>query len=385
MPALLDFAPVFQENATTIRARMDADANAGLTVDDPRWIDTREGTFYWDITQVVVLELARIWDAISLEVVAAAFPIFAWGPYLDYHAALFGLERKAATAAEGTVTFVGAAGSLIATGTVVSAAPADPDGLSTEFVTTGSATIGAGGSVEVPIVASDAGTEGNLSTGAITSIDSPLVGVDSVSNTVPTEGGNDEETDEALRERILVEFEGQGAGNINDYKRWALSRPGVGRVFVNPVWQGPGTVQVVVMTDTGDPVSGTVVTDVQNYLDPTVGTADGVAPPGITVTVQTPTAVTINIVASITFKNGYSLDGSGGTIEQRSAITQALDDYIGALDVGEDVIYQHVLAQFFRAEGVLTVPTLTVNGAATDVAITADPPQVASLGTPTLS
>lgn len=385
MPALLDFTPVFQESAATIRARMDADANAGLSVGDPRWLDTREGTFYWDITQVVVLELARLWDALSLEVVAAAFPIFAWGDYLDYHAALFGLERKAAVAAEGVVKFTGTQGSVIATGAIVSALPASPDGIAVEFATTATATIPVAGWVEVGVVAVDPGSEGNVSSGAITSIDSPLVGVDTVTNDAATEGGTDVEDDEALRERLMIEFEGQGGGSINDYKRWALSRPGVGRVFVNPVWNGPGTVQVVLMTATGDPVSGAVVADVQTYLDPTAGTADGVAPPGITVTVQTPAAVAINVAATVTFKPGYSLDGTGGTVEQRSLILKALSDYIDSLQVGETVVYQHVLAQFFRADGVYSVGGLTVNGGTADVALTSNPPQVASLGTVTLT
>ena len=70
---ILDFTPVYQEDAASIRARLDADANAGFALDDPSWMDTREGTFYYDVTQVAVLEFARIWDALSVEVPAAAF------------------------------------------------------------------------------------------------------------------------------------------------------------------------------------------------------------------------------------------------------------------------------------------------------------------------
>lgn len=385
MAELMDFLPLFQESIETVRGRMDADANAGLTSSDPLWVDTREGTFYWDVTQVSALEIVRLWDALSVEVPAAAFPIFAWGEYLDNHAATFDLERKPAVPATGLVTFTGTDGTLIATGTVVSTEPADPDADPIEFSTTAPATV-AGGTAVVAVQAEVSGAVGNVSAGAIVNVDSPAPTLTGVANTDGTAGGTDVESDEALRERILLEFAGTGDGNINDYKRWALSRPGVGRVFVNPVWAGPGTVQVVVMTETGDPVATGVVTDVQDYIDPTSGTADGVAPPGVTVTVQTPAPVTIAISASVSFKPGYSLDGSGGAIAQGAIIIAALSDYVNGLDVGEDVIFNHVKAQFFRASGVLDVPSLTVNSGTTDVAISVSgPTQVAQLGTPALS
>jgi uncharacterized phage protein gp47/JayE len=382
-----DFYPLFPaEDKEAIRGRMDADANAGLALDDPEWIDTREGTFYWDITEVVILELARIWDALSVEVPACAFAIFAWGDYLDNHAATFGLERKAAVAAEGAVTFTGTVGTVVNIGTVVAVEAATDETDEIEFVTTETQTIGGGGTVTVAVEALESGADSNVSAGAVTLINSPDPLLTSVTNLAAISGGVDTENDEELRERILIEFDGQGGGRINDYKRWALSIAGVGRVFVQPVWAGPGTVQVVVMTSSGDPVAGSVVTAVQNYIDPTAGAADGMAPPGITVTVQTPAAVAIAVNATVTFKTAaYSLDGSGGLVEQRSIIEKALSDYIDKLDVGEDVIYNHVLAAFFKAEGVLNVSGLTVNGGTADIAITSSSPtQIAQLGTVTL-
>lgn len=384
---IVEWIPLFTRTASDIRASMDADANAGLVSTDSEWVDTREGTFYFDVTQVCLLECARIWDSLATEVPAAAFPLFAWGDYLDYHAATFGLERKAAVAAQGTVTFTGTAGTAIPTGVTVGTIPASADVDPVEFLTTAPATVGVGGTISVPVVAADEGASGNVSAGAIIEIVSPSPGVSAVTNAAATTGGVDVENDEDLRGRILLEFEGAGGGRISDYKRWALSVPGVGRVFVNPVWNGPGTVQVVVMTSTGDPVAGSVVSAVQDYIDPATGSAEGQAPPGVTVTVQTPTAVAVNIVASVTFKSGaYTLGGTGGTIEQQSQIVAALSDYIDNLDVGEDVIYNHVLAAFFRAEGVLNVSGLTVNGGTADVGITpGTPTQIASLGTVTLS
>lgn len=487
MAGLLDFPPLFNESATTIRGRFDADANAGLSLDDPRWIDTREGSFYFDITQVILLELTRVWDALSVEVPAAAFALFAWGEYLDNHAAIFALTRKAAVSATGTVNFLGTPGTLVGMNTIVSANGATDDSPTIEFATTAPGTIAAalatptgmtttpsttGGTlaagtyyyqataynafgetvgtpqvsavttgttgsvavdwanvtgatgyrlyrtsisggvgqriydgsisaytdtnaavpgaagpptqdtsagVAIPVAAVDPGTEGNVSAGTIINLESPNPAVTLVSNPAATAGGVEEESDEALRARILLEFQPGGPGTIVDYQRWALTVPGVGKVFVNPVWNGPGTVQVVVMTDTGDPVATSVVTAVQNYLDPTSGTADGKAPPGVTVTVQTPTAVAITVTGTVTYKAGYSIDGSGGTTAQRTAILTALSNYIDGLDVGDDVVYAHVVSCFFQAEGVYNVSGVTVNGGTSDIVITSNPPQVATL------
>lgn len=490
MTDLLDFIPLYQEDAASVRGRMDSDINAGLTIDDPRWVDTREGTFYYDITQVVLLEIVRLWDALSVEVPAAGFVAFAWGPYLDAHALLFGLERKDATPAGGSVTVTGSAGATVPSGSVFATEATTDDADTIEFASTAAGTIGSqlaapspvsatadntagalpantyyyyvtaysafgetdatlvtsatttGGlsrvtidwpdvagalgyrvyrttvsgtqgqriydgavstyldsnpvgsgvlgppqennsaGVTVPVTALVAGAEGNVGSGAITEIESGDLALNAVTNTAALAGGTEEETDEELRARILLEFEGRGAGNINDYRRWALSRPGVGRVFVNPVWNGPGTVQVVVMTSTGDPVSAAIVNDVQAYIDPTSGTSDGQAPPGVTVTVSTPTAVNVAVVGTVAFKPGYSLDGTAGTTAQRALIVQALSDYIDSLDVGDDVIYDHVKAQFFRVPGVLTISGVTVNGGTADVALSTNPPQIASLTLP---
>jgi uncharacterized phage protein gp47/JayE len=483
MADLLDFVPVFQEDAATVRARLDADANAGIDIADPMWVDTREGTFYWDITQVILLELVRIWDALSFEVPASAFVVFAWGTYLDAHAATYDLERKGAVEASGELTLIGDPGATISAGLVVSAEAASDTDESPEFRTIAEVTLGAGLSspagltatpttggtlpdgtylysvtalnafgetnasptvsvdvtdgtadldwsdvtgatggynvyrdgffvansgtsaytdtgaaapstviapdenttagATVGIVALEPGAAGKVAAGSITSIESPVDALDSVTNAAPTQGGVDVESDAALRERIMLEFAGRGMGNINDYRRSALALAGVGRVTVIPVWNGPGTVKVVLMDEDGGPVSSVVTDAATAFFDPVTGDAEGAAPPGVEVTISTPTQVPIDVVATVTFKPGYSLTGATGGSAQEASILKALAAYIGSLDVGEDVIYEHVKAQFFRAEGVYTISGVTVEGGTSDVVITTD--QIASLGTVTLS
>lgn len=492
MADLRDYLPLFQETPESIRGRLDADANADLEIDDPRYIDLREGGFYYDITQVAVLEFARIWDALSVEVPASAFVLYAWGVYLDYHAGVFNLERKAAVAAAGEATFTGDEDVEVVTGTVISADAPTDEGETIEFITTEDGTTGtqvlapgtvtptpsgSGGSlgtatyyyvvsavnefgettsspeasaivtgpsgsvaldwadvtgadgyrvyrgtvsggpyqrigspatsdlddlgnagtvfgppdlnstagVTIPIVAVETGSQGNLAAGAITNLDTVNVGIETVTNGDTTTSGADIEDDDSLRERILFQFEGRGAGNQNDYRAWALAYPGVGEAYVEPVWAGPGTVLVVVMDGNGDAVATPVVDGLQAELDPTPGTGDGLAPIGVTVTVATPEIVDIEVSATVTFETGYSLDGTGGLIATRSQIEDALRAYIDKLVVGDDVIYDHVKAQFYSVPGVHLVTSVEVNAGTIDVLISTSPAQVAQLSAATLS
>jgi uncharacterized phage protein gp47/JayE len=138
MTDIVDLTEVFSETLARVRARMDADANAGIDPTGPAFIDTREGTFYWDMTQPSAMECARLWDAMT-ETVAAAFPSTAWGDYLDEHGATFGLTRDPAVAATGQLLFTTDQATLIAAGTQASSI-ASATGDTITFQTTQSGT-----------------------------------------------------------------------------------------------------------------------------------------------------------------------------------------------------------------------------------------------------
>ena len=244
---------------------------------------------------------------------------------------------------------------------------------------------GTGGFFRASIEAADAGKLGNVGPDAITNLLTPITGVDSVTNDEATENGADEESDEELRVRVLLAFQGSGGGNIADHMKWALAWPGIGRVTVIPIVDGPGTVGVMIMTADGDPVSTSVVDDYQRAINPLPEQGGGIAPVGQTVIVKTPERVLIDVVSDIDFESGYSLDGTSGTVNLRSNIEAALSNYIDSLEAGEDVIRDHVLAQVYSVEGVYKVNSLTIEGGTADVAINSTTPQVAALGTVTLT
>lgn len=451
MSDLIDFLPLRTETLQSIRARMDADVNAGIPPTDQAFMDTVEGSAFFDLSQVVALEAERLWDMAATEIPAAAFPKFAWGDYLDDHGETIGLERKAAAAATGQVTFSGTNGTLIATGTIVRTAQTDPDSDPIEFATTASATI-ASGTATVGVQAVVPGAQGNLAANQISEMPAPPSGVTSVTNAAAITGGADVESDEAYRERILLVLSSpQGAGTITDYKQWALAYAGVGFVSVEPLWDGAGTVRVMVTDVNNDPVGGTIVSGLKNLLDPanvattTTGTntlptgtlnvvstagfrtsgkidfggqsvtytgktgttftgctggsgaisagsavtqsgeGRGLAPIGAIVTVGTPTTLTVNVAATITYASGYSATGTAGTIALTATITDAIKAYVDALAPGEDVILSKVIAAIADVTGVADVSPTSVQLAGVNATKVVAATEVAATGTVTLS
>lgn len=256
------------DDEATIRDRWDAWANEGLTLADPNRIDTREGSIFQITTEPGVREAARIYDRMGTEVVAASSALYAFLSYLDDQAESRGLERLAATQADGTATFTGAIATGIPTGTGVEVEPVDPDADPISFTTTAPAVVGGAGTVDVPVTAILPGSDGNVGVGAISIISTPVTGLVSVTNADPTTGGTDVETDEQLRDRVIGSFTAATPGNQLYYQQIAENWPGVGKATVIPLFAGPDTVLVVVTTASGGPVSQSTIDALQEDLDP---------------------------------------------------------------------------------------------------------------------
>jgi uncharacterized phage protein gp47/JayE len=346
--------PLFGRSEDVLRSEFDVRANAGLSPDDEGWIDTRQGSAYHLATQPLVIELAAAYDRMN-EVVAASILATSWGKYLDAHAASFGQERLAASYAEAVITFTGVPGTLIGTGLRVGIVQTDPDVETPIYETVESGTIPIGGSVQLTVRALESGEAGNAAQDEITLLVTGLEGIESLTNPAPASGGAEVETDDALKERLMVAFSGGGNATKAAYAQEALRWPGIGRVAVEVAWNGPGTVRLVVQDDAGDPVPGSVVADLQDHMDPVTGGGEGWAPINHDVEVATAIIVPVNVAAQVEFKPGYSLDGAGGTVALRSQIENAINTYLDGLLPGEDVIYNHVIAQFFLVDGVLDV------------------------------
>lgn len=380
----LQLLPLFAgETETVIRARWNAWANEGVSVEDAEeWVDTRTGSMFQMTTQGPVQEAARIYDLMGTEMIAAAFALYSWGTYLDDLAAGYELERLAATPAEGFVTFFGAEGTLIPPGTTLGVAPGVPDSNFKEYEVSVGGTIGSSGEITLAIVATESGVVTDAAAGQVTEIRSTIESPEevTVANADPIVGGTDPESDESLRKRLLAVFGGRGSGNVRDYEIWAGEHPGVGLAVVIPVWNGPGTVKVIALTADGQPVSAEVATALQLELDPVPGKGAGKAPVGHTVTVETAALVALKITATIEFNQGYSLLGTGGTIAMKDFLLDGINDYLTSVRSGDEAVIQKIAARIAAFDAVHDLKEVKINGAAVNVALTSTPAQVAVLG-----
>lgn len=383
MTSLADFIPLVQDSVADIRLRMDANVNAGLDPADPAWVDTTEGTFYWDMTQVFALELERLSDLLGTDVLASWHPMSAWGGYLELHGELMDVPRLDAAKATGVVTFTGDVAATISTGTEIAAESADPDADPVVFRTLAPAAVGIGGTVDVAIEAAVAGAAGNVPTGSITLIQSPVANVTAVVNALATTGGSEVETDEEYRPRVVAKYRAaQGAGTAADYERWARLHPEVRYVTVVPLVAGPGTVGVIVTDDGNDPVSQTVIDEIQNDLDPPVTTQlnGGETLPTGTIDVDSterfsPTGTLIfpgNVIVTYTGKTPTTFTGAtGGTgVFPDNTIIRGQGQGKGRAPIGAVVFVSSPTALNIAVEATLTLESgYTTDGAGGTIAV----------------
>lgn len=388
---LLTFDPLFpEEDEDTILTRWRDWANEGLDPEEDvdEWTDTREGSHWYVGTTPPRREAARMYDLMGTEVVAASFPQWAWGEYLDDHGELRNLGRLSATAAGGIVTFSGDEGTVVAAGTVVGVEPPDPDTPAPEYVVAETGIIPAPvipateGVIDLPVQAAEPGSLGNVSGGAVTALITPTPGVAEVTNADPIVGGTDPEADAPFRDRILESFVGAAVANLYYYRRISLDEPGVGRVTVVPVWDGPGTILVIISTAEGDPVAPGVVDSLQQRLDPVPGQGAGEGQVGATITVETASSMDVTLDATVELDPGYTLAGAGGTVPMQDAIDATVAAYVDSVQPGGEVVLNQVVARIMALRGVHDIGDVLLNGVAVNVAIPADPPQVPTLVTP---
>jgi phage-related baseplate assembly protein len=149
---------------------------------------------------------------------------YARGETLDALGERMGVERISPTEATTTLRF--SLAEPISENVIIPEGTRATSDSSRYFATTVTAVIEAGNTfVDVNAASVGGGTKYNdIPAGAINTIVDMIAFVDSVTNLTATAGGDDEETDDSLRERIRAAPSKQStAGPVNGYKYWAMS------------------------------------------------------------------------------------------------------------------------------------------------------------------
>jgi uncharacterized phage protein gp47/JayE len=233
----------------------------------PSTTDTNQGSFTYDPLAAAAIEfaLAAIWIQGAL---SRGFAQRTFGTWLDLRGEEHGVFRREAVTASGSVVVTGTPGVSIPASTEVSTPSTDTTPAQV-FTTVEDAVIPSGGTVEIDVSAVEPGAAGNVPLGAIQLLAEPLAGITGLTNTGPTTGGLDIESDAEFLTRYLIKVRNPPAGgNIADYINWAFEVPGVGAVSVVPVRDGPGTVAVAILDGDKQVPSLDLVKAVQDHIAP---------------------------------------------------------------------------------------------------------------------
>ncbi|MCY9218915.1 baseplate J/gp47 family protein, partial [Bacillus haynesii] len=107
------------------------------------------------------------------------------------------------------------------------------------------------------------------------------------------------------------------SANKMHYKQWAEEVDGVGRAKVFPLWDGDGTVKIVITNAKMEPASDTLVDKVKDYIDPDPGKGEGQAPIGATVTVESAVYKKVDIEVTVVPEPDYSIEDAQKEIEEK--------------------------------------------------------------------
>ncbi len=208
--------------------------------------------------KIFAAEMAEYYARLG-ELERQVFPRTSGGKYLEFHAETKAVFRKPGLKAAGSLRFLRetpAYNDIVIPAGVVCATRPQNNEAQLRFVTTSETVLHAGELfADAPAEADAAGGGGNIAARAVCVMITPAAGVSAVENPEPFSGGADQESDESLRERLLLAYKNISNGtNSAFYHDIAISHEGVGSVNVLPRRRGRGTVDVVV--DCRDPDAG---------------------------------------------------------------------------------------------------------------------------------
>ena len=357
---------------------------AGMLDDVPDTLDKRDGSMIQTALGPAAYALEEYYLTLN-QVQQAAFVQTAVGQSLDYLAIIGGISRYPASAAVrlGVFNMAVPLGSRFST----------IDGANSINFIVSAATDTAN---QYQLTAETPGEIGNSYSGTILPI-TFIAGLTTAQLTDILVPGDDTETDEELRARLITALTDRPfGGNVASYRSEIPAIDGVGSVQVYPTWDGGGTVKCSILGADFAPASGTLVTTVQNAVDPppNQGLGLGIAPIGAKVTVVAPTAVTVNVSSTLTLAPGYNVG------QVKPAIEAAIAAYLlsvrkawatpvvaGGVTYTANVYRAQIVAAIVGVTGVLNAENTKLNNQTQDLVLTetGTTQQVPMMGTVTLS
>lgn len=329
-------------------------------------VSKTEGTLIYDALSPVANEFAKQYMELD-SMLLKSFIQSTYEDWLDKKGSEFGVYRKQPTKAIGKLNITGLANKVISKGLIASTVDKK------QFITTETIRLNAQGEGTSKIEAYEAGLDYNVEANTITEIVTVVNGVISVTNPDKVSGGSITETDEELRERLLLKARTPStSGNIHHFKQWSLEIDGTGDAKVFPNYFGAGTVMVAIVDSNKEPANEEIVKDVYDNIENN-------RPIGAVVTVQSARAVDINI--EVTIKRDLTYTPQEVEESINANLLKVMRDMVFKQDY---ISYARLTSVILTAKGVLDFIELRVNGElANNVSLESD--QVGVLGTLTIN
>lgn len=311
-------------------------------------IDKREGSFTSNMISPLAEELAKAYinmnDILSLGFIEDTFDTF-----LDKRVSEFGVYRKQGTKAIGEIKVEGKEGAIIENGTLIKANDLYFTVLN---------------DIELPtdnilyVEANEVGYKYNLLANTEFELVEKNDKITKLANEVDFKNGVDIESDEDLRKRFVkVVNNPSTSGNKAHYEEWALEVDGVGRAIVYPLWNGNGTVKVMIIGNDNKPVNEDIINNCKLHIEENM-------PIGCKLTIATPSLLNVAINASVEVKVGYTLE------DIKTDFEASLNDYLK--EITTELTYSKVYGLLANHVGVEDISMLKLNNSSNNIVISED-------------
>lgn len=340
----------------------------------PDDIDKRQGSIMYDALAPAAMVMAQ--QSLSLSnVIKESYIKTADNEFLDYRAIEHGTSRQLATSAQVKAKFLDSKNN-----------PINNVEIGDRFASLGDnpvfyKVIKINDDLTGMMEAEEVGTRPNGYLGQILPVtpNDILSWAEIIEMSVPAK---DDETDEHLRNRLLSTDSWIAyGGNIADYLDMISKISAVGSAQVYPVWNGGGTVKLVILDNDLMPGSETLLKQVKETIDPVDAESEGygLAPIDHNVTVVAPKPVTIDISTKV------EVDTQLDAESLKPKILAAIEDYFKLRRIAWSqvnkltgrgyalTIYRsQILAAIMKVDGVVNASIPILNDKDDDIKLTFD-------------
>lgn len=334
----------------------------------PEGIDIREGSIIFDALAPACYQLAEFTMQLK-NILLDTFTQTAQGGYLDLRAEEHGIKRIAATQAivKGKFTKEDGSAIVLEEGNRFSGIGDEPVYYSIIQQTADP--------LYYTLLAEVAGSKGNQYVGELLPVDhfNELATAELTEVVIPA---RDQETDDDLRARILKTYQVNSfGGNVEDYIRLTSAVDGVGAVQVYPVWNGGGTVRIVILNNAFGLPSVSLLDNVQGIIAPgSTQNGYGLAPIGHDVTVAGPSKKEVGISLHVDTTVGVSLESIKPAIQLKLEehflkLRKIWSNHDDLYHYGQTIYRSQVIVSVLQVEGVANVSTVKLNSVDADLVL----------------